>query len=112
MHSSGLKAVSSVPMPFQVASRVRSAALRSSVLSLAKTGLDGFQVWTVRRQEQKPGACLAQGLAYCRAFMASEIVHDDDVAGRQCRHETLLEVRGKACAVDRPLQHKRGVDAV
>jgi len=44
--------------------------------------------------------------------MATEIVHDDDVAGRERRHEELLDIGGKAHAVDRTVKHAWGIDPV
>jgi len=44
--------------------------------------------------------------------MATQIVHDDDVAGRECRYEELLDIGSKAHAVDRTVQHARGIDPV
>ena len=69
-------------MRFHVASTVHSAALRSRVLSLAKTCSMGFKSGLVGRQEQELGACVAHSFARGGAFVAAEIIHDDDVAGR------------------------------
>ncbi len=38
--------------------------------------------------------------------MASEVVHDDDVAGLEGGHELLLDVGAEADAVDRPVEDK------
>ncbi len=38
--------------------------------------------------------------------MASEVVHDDDVAGLEGRHELLLDIGEEADAVDRPVEDK------
>ena len=74
--------------------------------------LDGVQVWAVGWQEQELGAGLAKRFAHCRAFMAAEIIHDDDVTGRQCRYQHLLDVCDKSFAVDRPVQYERGIDTI
>lgn len=44
--------------------------------------------------------------------MAAEVVHDDDVARIERRHEELLDPCGEALAVDRPIEHARGVDPI
>ena len=44
--------------------------------------------------------------------MAAQIVHDDNVAGRERRHEALFDIIGEALAVDRLVQHTRGIDPV
>lgn len=44
--------------------------------------------------------------------MAAQVVHDDDIAGRQCGHEELLDVFEEARAVDRLIQHTGGIDPV
>ena len=44
--------------------------------------------------------------------MARQIVHDHDVASRERRHEVLLDVIGEAVAVDRLVEHARGIDPV
>ena len=81
-------------------------------LELGKDLFDRVQVGRVWRQEQEFCAgsadCFADGLA----FMAPQIVHDDDVSGRERRHEELLDIGGKAHAVDRTVQHTWGVDPV
>jgi hypothetical protein len=35
------------------------------------------------------------------ALMTSEVVHDDNVAGREDREENLLDISSEACAIDR-----------
>lgn len=44
--------------------------------------------------------------------MASEVVHDHDVARRECWHEELLDVGGEDLAVDRPVEHAGGIDPI
>ena len=39
--------------------------------------------------------------------MAAEIVHDDDVAGFENRHELLLDIGAEAFAVDRSVEDAR-----
>ena len=99
-------------MRFQVASTVRSAALRSSVLSLAKTCSIGLRSGLIGRQEEQLGAGRADRVAHGLALVTAEIVDDDDVAGLERRHQELLDIGQEAFAVDRPVDHARGVDAV
>ena len=47
-----------------------------------------------------------------QAFVAGEIVHDDDFAGRERGHEELLDILKEACAVDRLIEHAGGIDPV
>ena len=44
--------------------------------------------------------------------MAAEIVHDDDVAGRERRHEKLLDIGEEVLAVDRPIEDAGRIDPV
>ena len=46
-----------------------------------------------------------EGLAPGRTFVTRQVVHDDDVAGPERRHEDLFEVREEARAIDRPIEH-------
>ena len=96
----------------QVASTVRSAALRSRVLSLAKTCSIGLRSGRVGRQEEQLGAGSADGAADGLALVAAEIVHDDDVAGPERRDEHLLDIGEEALAVDRAVDDAGRVDAV
>lgn len=36
-------------------------------------------------------------------FMRAEIIHNDDIAGLQCRHQHRLDIGAEALAVDRPV---------
>src|SRR3546814_15668435 len=80
----------------RVASWVRSAALCMRCLSLAKALLDRIEIGAVRGQEQEPGAGAADRLADSGPFEIIQIVHDDNVAGRERRHLELLDIVGKA----------------
>ena len=51
---------------------------------------------------------LARGLA----FMASEVVGDDDIAGGQGRQEAILHPGGEGIAVDRAIQDEGGDNPV
>jgi len=74
--------------------------------------LDRIEVGTVRGEEEEFGPCGADGATDGRAFVASEIVHDDDVAWVEGGHEDLLDIGGEAAPVDRAVDDARRVDAV
>lgn len=44
--------------------------------------------------------------------MTAQVVHDNDVAGRECWHEELLDIVGEALAVDGLIEHARGINPV
>jgi hypothetical protein len=46
------------------------------------------------------------------AFVAAEIVHDDDVARQKRWHEDLLDIRQEASAIDRTVKDARRIDPV
>lgn len=74
--------------------------------------LDWIEVGAVGRQEQQLGPDTADRLADGGPLVASQIVHDDDVAGRERRQQELLDVIGKALAIDRLIEHAWSVDPV
>ena len=53
-------------------------------------------------------------MAFLTAFpiMTSEIVHDDDIAGPECRHQQLLDIGEEATAVDGAVEDAGRVDPV
>jgi hypothetical protein len=53
---------------------------------------DRIEVRTVGLQEERPGADRANGPTHRMALVAAEIVHDDNVAGLERRHEELLDI--------------------
>jgi hypothetical protein len=53
---------------------------------------DWIEIGTVRRQEHEPGAALLEERLGSLAFMARQIVEDDDVAGAQGRRELGLDI--------------------
>jgi len=73
---------------------------------------DRIEVWAIGRQEQELGPRCPDSLAHGLAFVAAEIVHDDDVSGRQGGHEELLDIGEKELAVDRPVEHTGRIDPV
>ena len=74
-------------------------------LVLGESLLDRVQIGAVGRQvnELRPsgGDCLGNA----GDFVAAQIVEQDNVAGRQCRCQHLLDIGAKAPAVDRACEH-------
>ena len=64
------------------------------------------------RQVEQSGFGGADSFPDGGAFMAGQVIHDHDVARCQCGHEELLDPFGKACAVDRLIEHTRRIDPV
>jgi hypothetical protein len=44
--------------------------------------------------------------------MAAKVIHDDDIAGRECRHEELDHIGSEALAVNRAIKDARCIDPV
>ena len=57
--------------------------------------LDRVQVWAVGRQEEEFCASVADGFAHGLAFVAAEIVQDDDIAWFQGWNQELLDIGRK-----------------
>jgi hypothetical protein len=74
--------------------------------------LDRVEVGRVGRQEEELGAGGADGSTNGFAFVATEIVHDDDVALLERGHEDLLDIGQEAPAVDRTVDDAGRVDPV
>lgn len=86
--------------------------LTHQVFELGKDLLDRIEIWAVGRQEQELGPGATDRLADGGSFVTAQIVHDDDVTGRERRHEELLDIVSEALTVDRLVEHARGVDPV
>jgi len=99
-------------MRCQGASTVRSAGLSEQRFQLGEHLLDGIEIGTIRRQEEKVRADRTNGPAHGVALVAAEIVHDDDVAGLERRHQELLDIGFEAFAVDGSIKDARRVDPV
>lgn len=82
------------------------------VFELCEDLLDGVQVGAVGWQEQQSRADAADCCTDGRPLVATQVVHDDDIAGRERRHEELLDIIEEACCVDRLIQHTGRVDPV
>ena len=57
-------------------------------------------------------ASVSDQLSGRQAFVATEIVGDDNVAGGECRGEALLDPGGEHLAIDRPIQNEGSDDAI
>jgi len=99
-------------MRFHVSSTVRFGGFAQQGLEFGKDLLDRIEVWAVGRQEEELGAGGANGAAYRLAFVAAEIVDDDDIAGFECWNKNLFDVSQEAFAVDRPIDHAGSINAV
>lgn len=82
------------------------------MLKLGKDLLDRIEIGAIWRQEQELGPSATDRLADGGPFVAAQIVHDDDIAGRKRRHEELLDILSEALAVDRLVEHARSIDPV
>ena len=94
----------------QASSTVRFWAER--VLDLGEGLLDRIEVGRIGRQVPEPCAGGPDDLAQRGRFVASEIVHDDDVAGFEDRNELLFDIGAEALAVDRAVEDARGCEFV
>src|SRR6266699_1924385 len=87
-------------------------AFSQQVFELGKDLFDGVQVRRVFRQEEQLGAGRANELAHGFAFVAAEIVDDDDVVGLQGGDEDLLDVGPEALPVDWAVKNPWSLDPV
>ena len=58
------------------------------------------------------GSCLPEGASCRLAFVAAEIVEDDDIAFGEGRSQYLLDIEGEEFAVDGAIDDPRGIDAI
>lgn len=80
-------------------------------LQLRKRQLDRIQVGTVFRKEPQAGAGRFNRAPDGRALVTRQVVHDDDIAGRERRDQDLLDVGKEAGAINWPVEHARGGEA-
>lgn len=80
-------------------------------LEFGEDEFDGIEVGRVRRQEAKGGAASGDGFSDLGAFVARQVVHDDEVAGPQFRDQELADVVGEDLAVHRPVDDERSDQA-
>ena len=78
-----------------------------ALASRRNAAFDRVEIGTVGRQVEKLGAGRLDGLADAAHLVASEVVHDHDVAGRKRRSQHLLDVGAEGLAVDRTRRARR-----
>lgn len=88
------------------------SGLAEEALELGEEQLDGVQVRRVFGQEDQLGASRSDSLADGLALVASEVVHDDDVAGLERWGEDLLDINPEPLAVYRPVEKPGCLDPV
>jgi len=76
-------------------------------LQLGEGLLDRVEVGTVGREEEQPGTDRFDGGAHGRSLVARQIVHDDDVAGRELRRQDASHVGGEGIGVHGSVEHPR-----
>jgi hypothetical protein len=90
------------------------ALLRVShpVLDLREGLLDRIEVGRIWREIPEAGTGCADHLSDGVGLVRAEIVHNDDIAGLEHRHELLLDISTETRPVDRPVKDARGGQAV
>jgi hypothetical protein len=78
------------------------------VFNLGESLFDRVEIGAVGRQKPEPRPCGFDGGPYRLRLVATEIVHDDDVARFEGLNELLFNIGQKACAVDRAIKDARG----
>lgn len=74
-----------------------------------ETQFDRIEIGTVGREKPQRRADGFDGLPRGQTLVHGEVIQDDEVAGRQRRHQRLLDVGEKTRAIERPIkQHRRG----
>lgn len=86
--------------------------LSNECLELCEHHLDGIEVGAVGRQEEEMSTDVSDRIAGRLSLVASEIIEDDDVAGFECRDQTLPNPCGKSDAIDGTIEDERGNDAI
>src|SRR5664279_3909309 len=100
-------------MAWEIASRVRGACFRTKPFSFAKTCLlDRIEVGRIFRQEDEPGADVADGLSSGLSFVGAEIVEDHHISRLERGDEELFNVGCEALAIDRTVEQAGRVDAI
>ncbi len=84
---------------------VRSAAFSEHGLEPGKGLLDRVEVGAVGREEAQARPGVLDQVANRCPLVARQVVHDDNVAWPQFRHENLADVGFEPVAIDRPVEH-------
>lgn len=91
------------------AARTRRAEER---FQFGERELDRIEIGTVGRQELEARATLFDGRLHFRLFVRREIIQDDDIARAERRREHLFDIREERRVINRPIKHRRRVEAV
>ena len=76
-------------------------------LELGEGVLDGVEVGTVGRQQEKLCPGRFDGLAHRGGLVGSEVVHDDDVFGQERGDEDLFDIGEEGRPIHRPVKDHR-----
>ena len=82
------------------------------MLEFGEDLFDGIEIGAVWGQEEQVCAGIADGLARGLAFVAAEIVEDDDIAWRKGGDKELLNVGAEPFAVDRAVEDTGRINAI
>src|SRR5271155_4663635 len=82
------------------------------MLNLGEDLLDWVQVRGIFGQKKQLGPSCANERAHGSAFMAAEVVHDDDVAGSQRGNQDLLDIGSEGFAIDWTVKQPRSLDPI
>ena len=74
--------------------------------------LNRIKIGRIGWQKQQLGSRCLDRVTNRLTFVTAKIIHDDDVAGRQCRREKLLDIGSKACPIDRTIKHAWCIDPI
>ena len=88
-----------------------TAGLAQDRLPRRKRQLNRIEVRTVCRQKPAWRAAGFDRSSHRGVLVTRQVVHDDDVTGRERWHQDLLDVGQKTGAVDRPIKHGRRGEA-
>lgn len=98
------------PTVFHRAPTERSALARRSALSFEQEAFfNRVEVGAVGREIEQRAAGGFYGLSDAICLVGRQVVHDDHVAGREGRHENLLDIGLESHSIHRPVKdHRRG----
>lgn len=81
------------------------------LLELGEGQLDRVEVVALRRQVHAPSARGPDQLPHTTALVAGEVVHHDDVARQERRHQDVFDEDLERCGIDGPLDHAAAAHA-